>query len=464
MPKDAIATAEDIRSGRRSAREVVEESIARIEARDPELNVMVAPRFDEALAEVDAGLPDGPLTGVPIVVKDLGADVAGLPTTRGSRLWADDVKAADSELVRRYRAAGMVVLGKTNTPELGKNASTEPLLFGPTRNPWDPTRSPGGSSGGSAAAVSSGMVPVGHANDGGGSIRIPAAACGLFGLKPSRGRVSSAPYASALAGPVTVQHAVTTTVRDSALLLDLTAGTVPGDAYGAADPPTSYLAACERDPAPLRVGVATALPGVDTDPQCVEAVLGAARLLADLGHTVVEVEPGWDPGDVGATSGLLMGAELVVAVRERLARLGRDLRDNDLEPFTRVMVDHYATLPMADLSGALRRAQEIGWEVGAAFHDVDVLLVPTLARPTPPLGTLDTTRPEVMYEIAAIYSAWTAVANLTGLPAASVPWGLDEGGVPLGVQLVADMGAEHTLVALSGQLERVAPWQRLAPA
>mgnify|MGYP003345838871 FL=1 len=237
---DAIATAAAIRSGETSAREVVEESIRRIEKLDPQLNAMVGTRYDEALAEVDAGLPDGPLTGVPVVIKSLAADVAGLPTTGGSRLFADDVKAEDSELVRRYKAAGMVVLGTTNTPELGKNGSTEPVLHGACHNPWSLDHSTGGSSGGSAAAVAAGLVPVAHGNDGGGSIRIPAAACGLFGLKPSRGLIPGAPYPSTLAGPTSVHGALTTTVRDTALLLDVSAGRVPGQAsYGPTAPARS---------------------------------------------------------------------------------------------------------------------------------------------------------------------------------------------------------------------------------
>jgi amidase len=460
---DATGLASAVRSGELSAREAVETAIGRIEALDPGIDAVIGRRFDEALAEVDSGLPEGPLTGVPTLVKPLGADVAGLPTARGSRLFADKVARADSELVRRYRAAGMVVLGTTNTPELGLNASTEPALHGPTRNPWRRTHSPGGSSGGAAAAISAGMVPVAHATDGGGSIRIPASMCGLFGLKPSRGRVSPAPYPATLAGVTSVHHAVTRSVRDSALLLDVAAGPLPGDAYGIAAPATTFSAAVDLDPGRLRIGVMTRLRGgPETHPDCVAAAEHGARLAESLGHEVVPVEPAWDAAHVQATSGVLMGSAFVTAVEDRLAELGRDLRDDDLEPFSRVLFDHYRTLGATDVVRAHQQAQEIGWRVGAMFADVDVLLTPVLCRPTPELGYLDVQRPEVMYERATQFSAWTTTFNVTGMPAMSLPLATDSTGMPLGVHVVADHAREELLLSLAGQLERAAPWPSLA--
>ncbi|HEX2893710.1 MAG TPA: amidase family protein [Marmoricola sp.] len=458
--RDAVATAAAIRAGELSAREVVEEAIGRIEALDGALNAVVGRRFEAALAEVDAGLPVGPLTGVPFLVKDLGTEVAGLPATGGSRLFADVVPTRDSELVRRYQQAGLVVLGTTNTPELGLNASTESQLHGPARNPHDHARSTGGSSGGSAAAVASGMVPAAHATDGGGSIRIPASMCGLVGLKPSRGRTTGSPDPGTLAAPVSVPHAVTTTVRDSALLLDVIAGPLPGEAYAAPAPAGSFLDATRREPGRLRIGLATrARNGVDVDPACLDAVLATAKLCEELGHHVEEMTPAFDPVDVGATSGVLMGADLVVTVDDRLAALGRGLRPDDVEPFTHVLLDHYRTLSGSDVHRALRRAQEIGWEVGTAFTTYDVLLTPTLAQPTPPLGLLDTTRPETMYEHGSTYSAWTSVFNVTGMPAISLPLGADATGLPLGVQFAADLGQEALLISLATQVEHAAPWR-----
>lgn len=456
---DAVSTAAAVRSGERDAQAVTEEAIARIEDRDPALGAVIHTRFDAARAEVAAGLPDGPLRGVPMLVKDLGTEVDGLPATGGSRLFAAVTARRDSELVARYRRAGAVVLGTTNTPELGLNASTEPALFGPTRNPWSPAHSPGGSSGGSAAAVAAGLVPVAHASDGGGSIRIPAAACGLFGLKPSRGRVSPAPRPTTLSGLVSGHHAVTITVRDSALLLDVAAGPLPGDAYAAPEPSAPFAELARRDPGRLRIGLLTELPGgPDVHPESAAAARALGLLCERLGHDVAETTARYRPEDVGRTSGVLMGADLVAQIDARVERLGRPLADDDIEPFTRVLYEHYRALPAADVSRALRRAQEIGWEVGAAFRAYDVLLSPTLARPTPRLGTLDTSRPESIYEHASVYSAFTSVHNVTGMPAMSVPFGHDGDGLPLGVQFAAPLGAEGLLLALAAQLERAAPW------
>lgn len=463
-PLDALATAAAIRAGEVSAREVAERAIARIEEADPRLNAVVARRYDAALAEIDAGLPDGPLSGVPFLVKDLGSEVAGLPATGGSRLFADVMPAADSELVRRYKRAGLVILGMTNVPELGLNASTESQLFGPAHNPRDLSRSTGGSSGGSGAAVAAGLVPAAHATDGGGSIRIPAAMNGLVGLKPSRGRTTGAPDPGTLAGPVSVPHALTTTVRDSAALLDTIAGGLPGEAFGAPSPHTgTFLDAVGADPGRLRIGLATtSRNGPDLHPEVREVVLAAARLCEELGHHVEEMVPAFDAVEVGATSGVLMGADLAVTIEDRLAALGRELAPGDVEPFTEVLLGYYKTLSGTDVHRALRRAQEIGWEVGTAFTTYDVLLTPTLARPTPPLGLLDTTNPEAMYEHSSIYSAWTSVFNVTGMPGISLPLGAGSDAMPIGVQFVADLGHEARLLTLAAQLEQAAPWPRLA--
>ncbi|MFD8566885.1 amidase [Streptomyces sp. NPDC059639] len=459
---DAVGTAEAVRSGERDARTVVEEAVARIEEHNPKLGAVTHTRFDAARAEVAAGLPDGPLHGVPMLVKDLGTEVEGLPATGGSRLFAAVTARRDSELVARYKRAGAVVLGITNTPELGLNASTEPALTGPTRNPWSLAHSAGGSSGGSAAAVAAGLVPVAHASDGGGSIRIPAAACGLFGLKPSRGRVSPAPRPTTLSGLVSGHHALTTTVRDSALLLDVAAGPLPGDAYAAPEPSAPFAELARRDPGRLRIGLLTELPdGPAVHPLSEAAARAAALLCERLGHDVVDVEAPYRPEEVGRTSGVLMGADLVAQIDARLDELGRPLADDDIEPFTRILYEAYRALSAADVSRALRRAQAIGWEMGAAFRTVDVLLSPTLARPTPLLGTLDTTRPESIYEHASVYAAFTSVHNVTGMPAMSVPFGHDADGLPLGVQFAAPLGGEGLLLALAAQLESEAPWHGL---
>lgn len=462
---DATGLAQAIRGGEASIREVVEESISRIERHDGVVNAIAHTRFEEALAEVEGGLPDGPLRGVPVLVKDMYADVAGLPSTKGSRLFSEYVPTQDSELVRRYKAAGAVVLGTTNVPELGYNASTEGQLFGPCRNPRDTERSTGGSSGGSAVAVATGMVPVATASDGGGSIRIPASMNGLFGLKPGRGRVSPAPYPSLLAGPVAVNHALTTTVRDSALLLDVAHGSLPGDAFGSPAPDAPFVELAAREPGRLRVGLAIAPgDGAAASPEVLDVLRRAADLLTELGHDVVETTLDFTLEESQGGSAPLMGAGLVASVDDRLAELGRPLRDDDLETFTRTLYEHYrATLTGADVHRALETAQRVGWRLGRQLQTFDVLLTPTLAEPVPPLGLLDTMRPEAIWEHAGRYSAFTSVFNLTGQPAMSLPLGTDARGLPIGVQVAADLGGEGLLLSLATQVERAAPWERRAP-
>jgi len=465
-PRDALALAADIRGGATSAAEVLEEAIARIERLDPELNAMVATRFDAARAEVEAGLPHGPLRGVPIVIKALGTDVAGLPAADGSRLFADVVASVDSTVVQRYKAAGMVVLGTTNVPEMGKTTTTESLLHGPCRNPWDTGYSTGGSSGGSAAAVASGMVPVAHATDGGGSIRIPAAMCGLVGLKPSRGRVPTWPHPAALSAPISYHHAVTTTVRDSAALLDAVAGHVPGDAYGAPTPARPFVEEVGREPGVLRVGVLRAAPGpFPTDPECTAAVERTAGHLAGLGHDVVEAELGVDVIQSMRTVGDIMGASLRATVEDRLAALGRELRPDDLEPWTRAILTGAESLTAPAVARALQTAQRIGWQVAELFTTggLDVILLPTLPATTPELGFLDVTDPESMWTRSSLYSAATGLFNVSGQPAVSLPAGTDPRGLPVGVQLVADYAREDLLLRLAGQLEAAAPWATVAP-
>ncbi|MBM9460115.1 amidase [Nocardioides sp. zg-536] len=463
---DAIATAAAIRSGEVSAREVVEDAIARIDKHGATLNAVVAERFEQALAEVDAGLPDGPLHGVPTLVKDLGIQVAGLPLTRGSRLWAGDVQAVDSELVRRYRAAGMVMLGTTNSPELGKNASTEPVLHGPTRNPWSYSHSAGGSSGGAAAAVASGMVPVAHGNDGGGSLRIPASACGLFGLKPSRGRVTPYPVASNLAAPLPVNHVVSRSVRDSALLLDLSSAPLRGDALAAPRPSTPFAEQAVLSPARLRIGVVDRrADGGEVSPEVVAAVRRTAALCEELGHEVEETVLAYDHELLMRGFGDLMGVSLLADVTHRLAVLGRTLRDDDLEPFTRMLYDHYAaTMTPVHVYDALAAVQRAGWQLGEMFGRFDLLLTPTLPLPVPELGYLDTSDPVAMWQRGGDYSSFTAVANATGMPAMSLPAGIDAAGLPVGAHFIGDLGAEGTLLALATQLEAARPWELLAPS
>jgi amidase len=456
---DATAIAIAVAKGEVSAREVVDFALARIDERNPSINAIVARRDDAARAEVDAGLPAGPLTGVPVVVKDLGATVAGMPATGGSRLFADVVATEDSEMVARYRRAGAVVVGLTNTPELGRNGSTEPLLFGPARNPHLLTHSTGGSSGGTAAAVAAGIVPAGHANDGGGSIRIPASACGLVGLKPSRGRTPGAPKFNAMAYPLAVNHALTRTVRDCALLLDVAQGPVAGDPYVVAPPLRPYIDEVGAPVERCRVAVSTTTPaGNHVDPDCAAAVERAVALLGELGHIVGEASPEYPLDAIQTAMRAFMAAPLAVDIDARLAELGRELRDDDLEPMTRMIYEGGTHLRGTDVVIAHQELERAAHVVGSFFEQHDLVVTATIARTVPPLGLLDTTNIAAMQRHAGIVAALTSPFNVTGQPAISLPFGVDRHGLPVGVQIVAAFGREDLLLRVAAQLEATGAW------
>ena len=458
---DTIGLAGLVRNGEVTPRELVEASIARIDDRNPTLNAVVARRFEAALAEADRVDRNAPLAGVPFLVKDLNCDVAGLPATRGSRLFADVIATEDSELAKRFTRAGLIILGNTNTPEFGKNASTEPLLHGPTHNPWNTAYSPGGSSGGSAAAVAGGMVTAAHANDGGGSIRIPASECGLVGLKPTRGRTPTWPIPAAFAYPVGVGNCVTRTVRDSAAILDAIAGPLPGDPYPAPPAPSagSFLAGIDRATGALRIGFSTVMPNGDpVHPAGIAAVERTAAVLESLGHRVDEARPDWDPRMVAFAVSTAMGISAAKAVEERLQLLGRPIAEDDLEVFTRAMHDRALAQSGIDLSHALQQIEIISRQV-AGFHlEHDLWLTVTLGVPVPPLGWLDTTSIEAMFSRGGSFSGITSVANVTGQPAISVPAGFDENGLPVGIHLMARHCEEQTLLQVAAQLEQAQPW------
>lgn len=460
LDADATSIATAVADRDVTAAEVTEAALARVEARNPTLNALVARRAEAALAEAERVEPgSGVLAGVPFVIKDLHAEVAGLPATAGSNLFAERVATADTEIVARYRRAGLIVLGMTNTPELGLNASTEPALHGPTRNPHDLRRSTGGSSGGTAAAVASGMVPAGHASDGGGSIRIPASACGLVGLKPTRGRTPIHPYVGALSSPLSVQHALARSVRDSALLLDIAAGAMPGDPVVAPSPPRPFLDEVGAPPGRLRVAFSLSRPdGQPVHPDCAAAVSQLAHLLASIGHDVEEAAPDVPPEGAMTALSIGMAAPLAARVDAWLETTGRTLGDDDLEPFTRVMYDVGKGLSGVDVVRALEAVELTGRAVGPFFERHDVLLTATIAEPAPALGVLDTTSPEVMYARAGDFSAMTSIYNVTGQPAVSLPTGRDAGGVPIGTQLATRFGDEALLLRVAAQIEAAEPW------
>jgi len=463
---DALGLAALVASGAVSAAEVLDAAIAAIDARNPDLNAVVSRCDAAARADVARGLPDGPLTGVPYLIKDLNAHVAGLPSTQGVRLFADVVAERDSEFVARLRRAGMVILGKTNTPGFGSSTSTEPGLFGQCHNPWSLDHVAGGSSGGAASAVAGGIVPAAHATDGGGSIRIPASCCGLFGLKVTRGRITHAPYAGEGWNGMSVGHAVTRSVRDSAALLDATSAPFPGDPYVAPTPARPYLDEVGTDPGRLRVGLLDRQPGTGLEPDadCRAGLDAAARLLDTLGHHVEAAEWPELPMPPAAMTGTISSTHIANAVDRRLEALGRDLRDDDLDLWIHFIVERGREVTGETYVQAVAAMHATGRAIAAMMSDYDVLLTPTLAIVPPKLGILD---PNGDFLGALPYlgamSGFLAIANITGQPAMSVPLHRSADGLPVGIHVMGRFGDEATLFRLAGQLEHAAPWTALAP-
>jgi amidase len=461
---DGLALAELVRRRAVTPQEVLDAALAAHARLGGEVDPYVAVHAERAQSAVTAGLPVGPFTGVPFALKDLWTAWAGTPTANGSRLFAAATATQDDALVQRYLAAGFVLIGKTKTAELGVSPTTEAKVDGPARNPWDTSRSTGGSSGGAAAAVAAGLLPLAHASDGGGSIRIPASRCGLFGLKPTRGRISSAPRGEGWGG-LSGQHVVSRTVRDSAAALDATAGPVPGDPYWAPPPPvSSYLAQVELAPARLRVGLCTdSLNGAAVDEQVRRAARRTAQRLADLGHDVVEASWPVRPEQVAAVQGGLIPAHVAAAVDARLEQLGREQREGDLEPVTAAFAEWGRTASARSYLEAVHTMHEMCRLAAALFDTVDVVLSPTCGDVTPALGLLDGSDLDRFLTHVGPSGAFASLANATGQPAMSLPLDLADDGTPIGSQLLGRFGDEATLIRLAGQLERAHPWPRTAP-
>jgi amidase len=466
---DAVAQAELVRNRSVTAVELVESAIRRIEALNPTLNAVVTTAFDEALDRAHGmeATSAAPFAGVPILLKDLVTECAGMRLTEGSYFLGDLVSHFDQELVVRLRRAGFVVLGKTNTPEFGMAPHCEPRRFGPTRNPWGPERSTAGSSGGSAAAVASGMVPVAHANDVGGSIRYPASACGLFGLKPSRGRVPLGPeYADPLAA-MAVEHVVTRSVRDSATLLDVLAGPDVGDPFPAPTLDRGFADEVGRPPGRLRIAYsATAADGHPTDPACVGALEDAVRLCESLGH---EVSEQWLPElreSVGTSIGTFYGGAVDWIVSYWIRRLGREPAPGELDPLTVAFWEQGRTVSAGEYFLAVEELRRYGRDVARFFLDHDVWLTPTLAEPPPFLGEMASLDDDPFAGLrrSSRFVAYPGiVANITGGPAMSVPlWWSDEG-LPIGVHFLARPGDEPRLLRLAAQLEEARGWADRRP-
>ena len=457
-----------MRAGEVSARELAEAALAAIERLDGQLNAFVTLSAERALAEAEAVRPgdERPLAGVPIAIKDTLALTEGIRTTFGMGAMADWVPPLDSAPVRRLRAAGAVIVGKTNMPELGILPVTEPRAFGPTRNPWDPSRTPGGSSGGSAAAVAAGMVAIAHGNDGGGSIRIPASCCGLVGLKPSRGRSSVAPGPTDPLG-IVAEGALTRTVADTALFLDVIAGYETGDPYWAPDPAVPFLDAAATRPGRLRVGCTFETPnGVPVHPDCRSAMEQAAELLESLGHEVEEATPAWRD-DVFVERFISIW---VAAVPSRVAGLGllrgRPIEPEELEPLTRAMAEAGHKVSASEFIAALDYLRVAARRLVAYWLEHDVLLTPTLARPPLRIGELDPPggdSPLSVLRRSGEFIPFPPPWNVTGQPAISLPLATSSEGLPVGVQLVGPPAGEELLISLAAEVEAARPWHDRRP-
>lgn len=484
---DGLGLAELVSHKEVQASELVEEAINRIEKLNPHLNAVIHKMYDLAREAANNKLPDGPFKGVPFLLKDLLVAYAGVPLHSGSRFHQDYVPDYDNELVRRFKAAGLIIIGKTNTPEYGLEPVTEPELFGPANNPWDLTRTTSGSSGGSAAAVAARLVPLAHGNDGGGSIRMPASCCGVFGLKPTRGRNPFGPVLGEVFQGLSCDHVLTRSVRDSAAILDATAGPDVGAPYVAPVPVRPFLAEVGADPSPLRIAF-TAKPFLAdfVHEDCVTGLAETVQLCRELSHEVEEAAPEIDgPGFVRAYLTLVCG-ETRANIEDAENYLGRKAKARDFEPATWILGLLGQKMSAGEFARALNLLRHTGRQMGQFFETYDVLLTPTLAMPPVVTGSLKPTptMQAAMKLIASLnagglittlgkldeiaqqtfrFMPYTPLANASGQPAMSVPLHWNAAGLPIGMQFVGRFGDEATLFRLAGQLEQARPWQDRIP-
>ena len=466
---DALGLADLVRRKKVSPQELLDAALSRAEAAQAELNCFSALFPQIARQQIADGLPEGAFKGVPYATKDLGVEIRGAPLTGGSRAFKGNVAKRDSVITERYRAAGFTLFGQTTSPEYGLTTSTESALYGQTRNPWNLERTSGGSSGGASACVASGVIPMAMASDGGGSIRIPAACTGLFGMKPSRGRIPMGPGRTENWNGLSTIHAVSRSVRDNAAMMDVTQGHEPGARYAAPAPERNYLEEVSRSPDALKIALWTSAPnGARPDPEARKGLDDTASLLEELGHHVEESAPGLDGEALGKGMLMIVSAHSAAMADARGHELGRELGPDDLEPVTLRFVELGRTVPMADLV----RADHAFIEAALAYHhwmdagNFDAVLMPTLSREPVELGRLSLAPDDfdAYGELVSTFAPWCPVYNQIGAPAMSVPLHWSSHNLPIGMMFGARYGHEGLLYRLAGQLEEARPWWNKRPA
>jgi len=458
---DALGLAQAIARKKVSAREVMDEAIARAETLNPKLNAIIFKAYDEARSAARKRTQKGPFAGVPMLLKDMRANVKGWPNRSGSRYVPATPSEYESTLVTRCKEAGLIPFGKTNVPEFGILPTTECKLYGPAHNPWNRAHSPGGSSGGSAAAVAAGIVPIAHATDGGGSIRIPASACGLVGLKVSRGRITQGPGAADATGGLSVDGFVTRSVRDTAAALDATCAPDPGDPYFALPSEGSYLEGIKRKPKRLRIAVSTQmLNGTPHDPEVTAAVRKTAKLCAGLGHRVEEADPTIDAGALVNAFSTVWCANVAFTLDTLAAQTGIKPSLEVVEGLTIGLYELGKRTGAAEFIAARQVMTAAGRKFAAWHEKYDVWLTATLGRPPMKLGTIDIDETNVLKGFAPNfgYVPFTSMQNCAGTPGINLPLNWSKDGLPLGVQFTARSGDEMTLLKLAAELEKAAPW------
>jgi len=468
---DALGLAELVKRKQVSAGELLETAIARAERVNPKLNAIVHSAYDQAHAAIARRLPDGPFTGVPFLLKDLGCEAIGYPTNSGSRFFANYQWTFDSEIWIRLRRAGLVAFARTTSPELGISPATEARVYGgPTRNPWNLDHTPGGSSGGSGAAVAAGVVPMAHGSDGGGSVRIPASCCGLFGLKPTRARLPDGPASGEGWGGVAIDGVLTRSVRDSAVMLDACHGADLGAPYAAPHVARPYAEEIKSPPRRLKIAFCkTTLHGLPIHPECAAAVEAAARLCGELGHELVEAKPSFDFEKAVQAWTKVVACGTALSVRLRAQALGRQPGADEIEPATRGAIECAKAISGQDYLHAINTIHVTGRQIAQFFESHDILITATLAEPPARIGRFAMSNPDFLdYRLGPKgiihYSPFTSIFNMTGQPAASIPLHWSQDGLPVGTHVAARFGDEARLLQLAAQLEQARPWFRRRPA